>query len=70
MDFKTYFQFHAPNKHLPSELKQVEEVKQFMILNGMDETLISKHFKGEGTVNGLTADNTDASLAVGGVSNS
>jgi len=27
MDFKTYFQFKAPNKHLPVELKQVEEVK-------------------------------------------
>ena len=55
MDFKTYFQFHAPNKHLPNELKQVEEVKQFMILNGMDETLISKHFKGEGNIAQITA---------------
>ena len=42
MDFKTYFQFKAPNKHLPAELRQVEEVKQFMVLNGMDESVIAK----------------------------
>ena len=70
MDFKTYFQFQAPNKHLPSELKQVEEVKQYMILSGMDETLISQHFKGESNIKDLTANKTDASLTVGGVGNS
>jgi len=36
MDFKTYFKFKAPNNNLPNELAQVEEVKQFMLLNGMD----------------------------------
>ena len=44
MDFKTYFQFKAPNKHLPAELKQVEELRQFMVLNGMDESLIAKQY--------------------------
>ena len=41
MDFKTYFQFKPTNKHLPGDLKQIEEVKQFMVLNGMDESLIN-----------------------------
>ena len=46
MDFKTYFQFKATNKHLPGDLRQIEEVKQFMVLNGADESLIAKHFNG------------------------
>jgi len=44
MDFKTHFQFKAPNKHLPKELEQVEEVKQFMVLNGIDDSLLAKKF--------------------------
>lgn len=44
MDFKTYFQFKPINKHLPGDLKQIEEVKQFMVLNGMDESLIARQF--------------------------
>jgi len=37
MDFKTYFQFRAPNKHLPNELAQMEEIKQYMVMSGVDE---------------------------------
>ena len=54
MDFKTYFQFKAPNKHLPVELKQVEEVKQFMVLSGMDESEVARHFSG-GSQQSITA---------------
>ena len=43
MDFKTYFQFKAPNKHLPQELQQIEEVKQYMVMNGLDELALTKH---------------------------
>ena len=51
MDFKTYFQFKAPNKHLPTELKQVEELRQFMVLNGMDESMIAKQYFSTKNVN-------------------
>ena len=43
MDFKTYFSFKAPNKHLPGELQQIEEVKQYMVMNGLDEMALTKH---------------------------
>ena len=47
MDFKTYFNFKAPNKHLPKQLEQVEEVKQFMVLNGItDNYITSKTYAG------------------------
>ena len=35
MDFKNYFQFMAPNKNLPPDLKKYEEVRQFMVLRGV-----------------------------------
>ena len=43
MDFKTYFSFRAPNKHLPQDLAQFEEVKQSMVLNGVDENTFNRH---------------------------
>ena len=35
MDFSTYFQYMAPNKNLPPDLKKYEEVRQFMLLRGV-----------------------------------
>ena len=53
MDFKAFFQFKAPNKHLPAELKQLEEVRQIMILNGFDESIISKQLDAKNTASML-----------------
>lgn len=41
MNFETFFEYTEPNKHLPHELKQVNEVRQYMVLHGMDEASVS-----------------------------
>ena len=42
IDFRTCFQFSQPNKHLPVELKQIEEIKQYMVQNSIDEMTLAK----------------------------
>ena len=46
-DFKSSFQFTAPNKHLPRQLKEIEEMKQYMVLNGLDEAAVAKYIKSQ-----------------------
>ena len=36
-DFAVSFQFNEPIKHLPKELKEINEVKQYLLKNGIDE---------------------------------
>lgn len=43
MNFETFFAYKEPNKHLPQELKQINEVKQYMVLHGMDEADASQY---------------------------
>ena len=43
MNFETFFEFKEPNKHLPQELKQINEVKQYMVMHGMDESQASQY---------------------------
>ncbi len=42
MNFETFFAYKEPNKHLPQELKQINEVKQYMVLHGLDEAEASQ----------------------------
>ena len=53
MDFKTYFQFQPTNKHMPDDLRQIEEVKQFMVLNGADEDSIAAYFSSGHQASGI-----------------
>ena len=48
MNFEHFFQFKEPNKHLPSELKQINEVKQYLVMHGLDEGQASKFITKDG----------------------
>ena len=43
MDFKSYFQYKAPNKNLPLELKQVEDITTQVVRSGKDESIFTQH---------------------------
>jgi hypothetical protein len=43
MDFNSFFQYKEPIKHLPKELKQINEVKQYLIQNGLDPEDIDQY---------------------------
>ena len=46
-DFNSSFEFKAPNKHLPCDLKEIEDMKQYLVLNGIDELELSKYLKNQ-----------------------
>ena len=42
-DFSVSFHFNNPIKHLPKELFEIEEVKQYLMKNGLDESEAQKY---------------------------
>lgn len=42
-DFAVSFKFNEPIKHLPKELKEINEVKQYLLKNGIDENEAQKY---------------------------
>ena len=48
MNFEQFFQYQEPNKHLPGELKQINEMKQYLVMHGLDEAHASKFITKDG----------------------